>query len=126
MTENKKCTKWELCLKFYLRRNEEWRSRDIASDSSEKLLQRSRRESQYLCDFWWSGGGGHAIKDTPESVLAEQCRSKQESQAPELEWLARDNLETNPVTVKPDTESHMVKLSSSVPLPWALHPGPSQ
>ena len=34
-----------------------------------------------------------------------------------LEWLARDNLETNPITIKPETTSHVTELFSWFPLP---------
>ena len=36
----------------------------------------------------------------------------------ELEWLAKDHLETNPITIKPETVSHMAELFSWVPLPY--------
>ena len=36
---------------------------------------------------------------------------------PESEWLARDNPETNPITIKPKAESHVAEQSSWVPLP---------
>lgn len=39
-----------------------------------------------------------------ESILAgDACTTRTDS---ESEWLARDNLETNPLTIKPDTEQH--------------------
>ena len=36
---------------------------------------------------------------------------------PESEWLARDNRETNPITIKPETASHVAEQFSWVPLP---------
>ena len=42
---------------------------------------------------------------------------------PESEWLARDNPETNPVTVKPETASHVAEQFSWVPLPCCSLPG---
>ena len=39
-----------------------------------------------------------------DSVLAEGCSTRKD---PESERLARDNLETNPVTIKPETVSHV-------------------
>ena len=42
---------------------------------------------------------------------------------PEPEWLAKDNPETNPVTIKPKTESHLAEQFSWVPLPCSYpHP----
>ena len=43
------------------------------------------------------------------------------------EWLARNNLETNPITIKPETASHMAEQFSWVPLlcwslPWHSFP----
>ena len=57
--KKKKSTTWVLQLKFYLGQNEKCSLRDSTSDSSEKLLQRSRREGQYIWDF--GEGGIHAI-----------------------------------------------------------------
>ena len=36
-------------------------------------------------------------------------------------WLAKDNMETNPITIKPETGSQVAELFSWVPLPTALH-----
>ena len=36
---------------------------------------------------------------------------------PESEWLARDNLEANPITIKPKTGSHVAEQPSWIPLP---------
>ena len=49
--KKKQSTTWESQLKFYLGKNEKCSLRDSTSDSSEKLLQRSRREGQYIWDF---------------------------------------------------------------------------
>ena len=35
----------------------------------------------------------------------------------EIEWLAQDHPETNPITIKPETASHMAEQFSWVPLP---------
>ena len=40
----------------------------------------------------------------------------------ESEWLAKDNLETNPVTTKPETVSHMAEQFSWFPLPYCSLP----
>ena len=42
---------------------------------------------------------------------------------PESEWLAKDNLETNLITIKPKTVSHVAELFSWVPLPYCSPPG---
>ena len=42
---------------------------------------------------------------------------------PESEWLARDNRQTNPITIKPETVSHMAEQFSCVPLPSCSPPG---
>ena len=47
----KKCTTWELQVKFYLGQNEKCSPGDSTSDSSEKLLQSGRWEGQYICGF---------------------------------------------------------------------------
>ena len=42
---------------------------------------------------------------------------------PESEWLARDNTETIPITIKPETVSHVAEQFSWVPLPSCSPPG---
>ena len=49
----------------------------------------------------------------PESFLLASTRKDSGS-----EWLAKDNPETNPVTIRPKTASHMAELFSWVPLPY--------
>ena len=41
----------------------------------------------------------------------------------ESEWLAKDNPETNPISIKPKTASHVTELFSWVPLPYCSPPG---
>ena len=40
----------------------------------------------------------------------------------ESEWLAKDNPETNPITIKPETASHVTELFFWVPLPYCSPP----
>ena len=40
----------------------------------------------------------------------------------ESEWLAKDNPETNPITIKPETASHVTEQFSWVPLPYCFPP----
>ena len=40
----------------------------------------------------------------------------------ESEWLAKDNPETNPITIKPETAGHMAEQFSWVPLPYCSPP----
>ena len=40
----------------------------------------------------------------------------------ESEWLAKDNPEANPITIKPETASHMTELFSWIPLPYCSPP----
>ena len=54
------------------------------------------------------------------SWLNKACTTRKDS---ESEWLAKDNLETNPITIKPETGSHVTKLFSWVPLPYCSPPG---
>ena len=49
------------------------------------------------------------------SWLNKVCTTRKDS---ESEWLAKDNPETNPITIKPKTSSHMAELFSWVPLPY--------
>ena len=48
------------------------------------------------------------------SWLNKACTTRKDS---ESEWLTKDNLETNPITIKPKTASHVTELFSWVPLP---------
>ena len=40
----------------------------------------------------------------------------------ESEWLAKDNMETNPITIKPETASHLAEQFSWIPLPYCSPP----
>ena len=48
------------------------------------------------------------------------CATRKDS---ELEWLAKDHPETNPITIKPETVSHAAEQFSWVPLPSCSPPG---
>ena len=52
--------------------------------------------------------------------LNKACTTRKDS---ESEWLAKDNPETKPITVKPETASHVTELLSWVPLPSCSPPG---
>ena len=52
------------------------------------------------------------------SWLSNECATLKDS---ESEWLAKDNLETNPITIKP-TASHVAEQFSWVPLPYCSLP----
>ena len=54
------------------------------------------------------------------SWLNKACTTKKDS---ESEWLAKDNPETNPITIKPKTASHVTEQFSWVPLPYCSPPG---
>ena len=54
------------------------------------------------------------------SWLNKACTTGKDS---ELEWLAKDNPETNPITIKLETASHVAELFSWVPLPYCSPPG---
>ena len=54
------------------------------------------------------------------SRLSNVCASRKDS---ELEWLAKDHLETNPITIKSETASHAAEQFSWVPLPSCSPPG---
>ena len=53
------------------------------------------------------------------SWMNKACTTKKDS---ESEWLAKDNPETNPITIKPETVSHMAEQFSWVPLPYCSPP----
>ena len=54
------------------------------------------------------------------SWLNKACTTRKDS---ESEWLAKDNPETDPITIKPKTVSHLAELFSWVPLPYCSPPG---
>ena len=54
------------------------------------------------------------------SILAEQGVHHQEGLW--VRWLAKDNPETNSITIKPETASHVTQLFSWVPLPYCSPP----
>ena len=49
------------------------------------------------------------------SWLSDVCPTRKDS---ELEWLAKDHPETNLITIKPETASHVAEQFSWVPLPY--------
>ena len=53
------------------------------------------------------------------SWLSNACTTRKDS---ESEWLAKDNPETNPTTIKPKTVSHVAEQFSWVPLPSCSPP----
>ena len=53
------------------------------------------------------------------SWLSNPCTTRKDS---ESEWLAKDNQEANPTTIKPETASHVAKHFSWVPLVCSLLP----
>ena len=54
------------------------------------------------------------------SWLNKACTTRKDS---ESQWLAKDNPETNPITIKPETASHVREQFSWVPLPYCCPPG---
>ena len=54
------------------------------------------------------------------SWLNKACTTRKDS---ESEWLAKDNPETNLITIKPKTASHVTELFSWIPLPYCSPPG---
>ena len=53
------------------------------------------------------------------SWLNKACTTRKDS---ESKWLAKDNVETNPITIKPETASQVTELFSWVPLPSCSPP----
>ena len=53
-------------------------------------------------------------------LLGDACTTRKDS---ELEWLAKDHPETNPITIKPNIASHVAEQFSWVPLPYCSPPG---
>ena len=62
-----------------------------------------------------------------ESILAEWCTGhRKDPESPntgQARWLTRDNSDSNSITIKPETVSHIAELVSSVPLPCCFLPG---
>ena len=54
------------------------------------------------------------------SGLGNACTTREDC---ELEQLAKDHPETNPITIKPETASHAAEQFSWVPLPYCSPPG---
>ena len=77
--------------------------------------------------IWERSKGCHVSYHLPESfwlesILAEWCWATRKEE-PESEWLARDNLETNPITINSETVSHLAEQFSWLPLPSCFQPG---
>ena len=69
-------------MKFYWGQNEDYSPEDSISDSSEKLLQRGKEESQYLCDF--GEGGVHTTKYVVNNPSANAGDIRDAGAVPEL------------------------------------------
>ena len=54
------------------------------------------------------------------SWMSNACATRKDS---ESEWLAKDNPETNPIIISPETASHVAEQFSRVPLPYCSLPG---
>ena len=93
-------------LTSYHQKEELEKSQKEREDSSPYVLPTSQTLS-HLNTSWLSAA--HTTRKDPES-----------------EWLATDNLETNPITIKPETASHMAEQFSWFPYPAALHLALSQ
>ena len=52
-------------------------------------------------------------------LISNLCATRKDS---ESEWLAKDNPETNPITIRPETVSHVAEQLSWVPLPCCSLP----
>ena len=79
---------------------------------------------------WERSKGGTACLSTSQnpslwhpSLLNKACTTRKDF---ESEWLAKDNPKTNPITIKPETGSHVAEqfsLVPLVPLPYCSPPG---
>ena len=75
---------------------------------------------------WERPKGDTTCPTTPQnpcwhpSWLNKACTTRKDS---ELKWLAKDNPETNPITIRPETVSHVAEQFSWVPLPYCSPPG---
>ena len=83
--------------------------------------------SYHQPDVWKTSKGDATCWTTSQSPprwhppwLSNVCATKKD---PESECLAKDNPETNPITVKPETASHMAEQSSWAPSPYCSPPG---
>ena len=70
-------------------------------------------------DTAWTSTSQNPSHQHP-SWLSNVCTTRKD---PELEWLAKDHPETNPITIKPETASHAAEQFSWVPLPYCSPPG---
>ena len=53
-------------------------------------------------------------------LLSNECTTRKDS---ESQWLAKDNPETNPITINPETVGHVAEQSFCFPLPYRSLPG---
>ena len=80
---------------------------------TRRVLERSKRDTTCL-----------TTSQNPSrwhpSWLSDVCATRKDSKS---EWLAKDNVKTNPITIKPETESHVAEQSSWLPLRYYSLPG---
>ena len=87
----------------------------------QEVLERNTELISLHQEIQESSKGGTTCPTTSQnplwhpSWLNKACTTRKDS---ESEWLAKDNPETNPITIKPKTASHVAELFSWVPLPY--------
>ena len=106
-----------------------------------KLPTLARHHSNHLHELFYEGGPGKEHEaNKPPSTTRVQEKSKGGARClppprilltgiplgwvchQETEQLAKDNLETNPITIKPETANHVAEKFSWVPLPYCSPP----
>ena len=89
------------------------RNRELISHHQPEEFGKDQKETQHV----WP----------PPRILLSGVHLDWTRRAPpgktESEWLAKNNLETNPITIKPKTASHVAEQFSWVPLPYCSPPG---
>ena len=107
------CTIVTICMSCFMTGDPDKEYRTNKPPPTRRVLERSKGDMEYP-----------STSKNPScwhpSWLRDVCATRKDS---ELEWLATGHPETNPITIKPDTESHTSEQFSWVPLPYCSPPG---
>ena len=102
-----------ICVSYFMTGGPDKEHGTNKSPPTGRIRERSERHAMYPT--------GLPESSLLASILAKQWTHHQKDL--ESEWLAKNNPETNPITIKPNTAKHVAELFSWVPLPCCSPPG---
>ena len=107
-------------------RQEYWSGLPLPSPWQEVLIRNTKLVSHHQSEEFWKGQKETSCVWPPPRILLTAIHLGWVMHAPPgqtlSEWLAKDNLEINPIKIKPETSSHVAERFSWVLLPYHSPP----